>query len=183
MSKYFYHYPQEVHDSISRVLEQWAQVWPGLDVSPVAVIARMARIRAIVEAEQARVFTTFGITPADFPVLATLRRAPAPHQLTHGQLAGELGLAPGSITPRIDHLRKAGLVARRTDEADGRVRWARLTPRGLDVINEVIPIHLEMEARLLSGIDAECRDRLASDLAALLASLETTGAQPEPGHP
>jgi DNA-binding MarR family transcriptional regulator len=183
MSKYFYHYPQGVHDSISRVLEQWAQVWPDLDVSPVAVIARMARIRAIVDAEQTRVFTAFGITPADFPVLATLRRAPAPHQLTHGQLADELGLTPGSITPRIDHLRKAGLVDRHHDEADGRVRWASLTPRGLEVVNEVIPQHLQMEAGLLSGIDAECRERLAADLAALLASLEAAGAQPEQGQP
>lgn len=183
MSKHFYHYSQRVHDSISRVLEQWAQVWPELDVSPVAVIARMARIRAIVDAEQTRVFTAFGITPADFPVLATLRRAPSPHRLTHGQLAEELGLTPGSITPRIDHLLKTGLVSRHTDEADGRVRWASLTPRGLDVVNEVIPKHLQMEARLLSGIDAECRDRLASDLSALLASLEAAGAQPEPGQP
>lgn len=159
-------------DSISRVLAQWEQVWPELDVSPVAVIARMARIRAIVEAEQTRVFSAAGITQADFPVLATLRRGAWPHRLTHGQLADELGLTPGSITPRVDHLVRLGLVSRHNDSADGRVRWVGLTDEGLAAINTLIPQHLKLEAELLSGIDPERRERLAEDLRVLLLSLE-----------
>ena len=58
---------QSAPDSIARVLEQWAAVRPDLDVSPVGIIARMARIRSIVDAEQSRVFGSVGITAADFP--------------------------------------------------------------------------------------------------------------------
>lgn len=161
-----------MEDSISRVIAQWAITWPELDVSPIAVIARMARIRAIIEVEQARVFSSAGLTPADFPLLATLRRMPAPHRLTHGRLAEELGLTPGSITPRVDHLVHAGLVTRRSDPDDGRIRWVHLTDAGLAVIDDLIPQHLALEARLLAGISADRQHRLAEDLGALLASLE-----------
>lgn len=169
-----------VDDSISHVITQWGQLWPGLDVSPIGVIARMARIRALIETEQAQLFAEAGITAADFPVLVTLRRTPAPHRLTHGHLAERLGLTPGSITVRVEHLVRAGLITRTADQADARVRWAQLTDRGLSLINDLIPTHLQLEEELLSGIDSPRRQRLAEDLAALLSSLESRTRDPRP---
>ena len=158
-------------DSIARVMAEWATVCPDLDVSPIGVFARMARIRAIVEAEQARVFASGGIATADFPVLVTLRRRQEP--LTHTQLSQELGLTPGTVTVRVDRLEAMGLVAREVDPKDARVRWVHLTPAGQEVLDDLIPRHLAAERDLLAGVDQRRRARLAADLSVLLADLES----------
>jgi DNA-binding MarR family transcriptional regulator len=159
-------------DSISRVLEEWSQVRPELDVSPVGVLARMARIRAIVENEQATVFATAGITAADFPVLVTLRRRQPPFRMTHSRLADDLGLTGGTMTVRVDRLEALGFVRRVMDATDARVRWVQLTDEGHRLIDQLIPRHLAVEEELLQGVSAQHRRRLASDLSVLLADLE-----------
>ena len=159
-------------DSVARVLDEWAQIKPDLDVSPIAIIARMARIRTIIDAQQARVFGTAGITPADFPVLVTLRRRVPPYRLTHTALARDLGLTAGTVTARVDHLETLGLVERQADPADARVRWVRLTRKGVTVVDSLIPEHLAVERELLAGVSPAERDDLAAALATLLADLE-----------
>lgn len=162
-------------DSVGRVLAEWARVRPDLDVSPVGVIARMARIRYLVDAEQARLFATRSITPADFPVLVTLRRRTPPFRLTHSQLAADLGLTAGTVTTRVDRLEGLGLVRRRVDAADSRVRWVELTTDGLEVVDDLIPRHLALEEDLLSALSGAQRARLSKDLAVLLGDLESRG--------
>ena len=170
-----YHYSEvvpESGDSVARVLREWAELEPDLDFTPVGIIARMARIRAVVDAEQTELFGRAGISTADFPVLAVLRRRRPPYRLTQMQLAQELALTPGTVSVRVDRLESAGLVQRDSDERDARVRWVELTPVGLDTINHLIPKHLALEERLLEAIDSSVRARLATDLALVLASLE-----------
>ncbi|HNE89139.1 MAG: MarR family winged helix-turn-helix transcriptional regulator [Candidatus Nanopelagicales bacterium] len=157
-------------DSIAEVLREWAEVRPDLDVSPVGVLARMARIRAIVEVEQAKVFASAGITPADFPVLVTLRRRQEP--VTHTQLSEALGLTPGTVSVRVDRLVALGLAVRDADPSDARVRWVRLTAEGSRLIDDLIPQHLAVEEQLLAGLRRKDRQRLAADLSVLLADLE-----------
>lgn len=164
---------EPARDSIAEVLDQWRAVRPDLDVSPIGIIARMARIRAIVETEQARVFAAAGITAADFPVLVTLRRREVPYRATHSQVAAGLGLTAGTVTTRVDRLVTLGLASREMDPTDGRVRWVALTEAGLQVVETLIPEHLAVERALLAGIPAERRERLATDLSVLLADLES----------
>jgi DNA-binding MarR family transcriptional regulator len=164
---------ERARDSIAHVLDEWAAVRPDLDVGPVGIIARMARIRSIVDAEQSRVFTAAGITSADFPVLVTLRRRVPPYRTTHTQLAEDLALTPGTVTARVDRLVQPGFVTRETDEADARVRWVELTTAGLRLVDRLIPRHLAVEEELLAGISVSRRRRMARDLSALLADLES----------
>lgn len=170
-----YHYSCDVSesgDSIARVLREWVELEPDLDFTPVGIIARMARIRAVVDVAQTRLFGSAGISPADFPVLAVLRRRRPPYRLTQMQLAKELALTPGTVSVRVDRLESAGLVKRESDFRDARVRWVELTSVGVDTINNLIPKHLALEAQLLEGVDGSVRERLATDLAIVLASLE-----------
>ena len=157
-------------DSIAEVLREWAEVRPDLDVSPVGVLARMARIRAIVEVEQAKVFASAGITPADFPVLVTLRRRQEP--VTKTQISEEIGLTTGTVSVRVDRLVALGLAVRDADPSDARVRWVRLTAEGSRLIDDLIPQHLAVEEQLLAGLRRKDRQRLAADLSVLLADLE-----------
>jgi DNA-binding MarR family transcriptional regulator len=159
-------------DSIAEVLREWHDIAPELDVAPVGVIARMARIRAIVEREQARIFSGAGITPADFPLLVTLRRRHPPYRMIHTQLAASTGLTAGTVTTRVDRLAELLLVDRRPDPDDARIRWVTLTEQGVDLVQRLIPQHLAAEHELLAGVPESVRARLARDLSTLLADLE-----------
>ena len=162
----------ESGDSIARVLREWTELEPDLDFTPVDIIARMARIRAVVEDEQGKLFGSAGISPADFPVLAVLRRRRPPYRLPQMQLTQELALTPGTVSVRVGRLESAGLVKRESDDHDARLRWVELTPSGVATINDLVPKHLAAEEQLLAAVDPAVRQRLADDLAIVLASLE-----------
>jgi simple sugar transport system ATP-binding protein len=72
------------------------------------------------------------MTFADYTLLATLHREPAPHALPVGRLA-ELVLRPmGSITQVVDRLESSGLVRRQLDANDRRRVLIELTPAGVE---------------------------------------------------
>src|ERR671931_2571892 len=61
-------------DSVDRLLESWGAVRPDLDLSPVAIVARLGRLRRAIAAELETVYAEHGLTGADFSALVTLRR-------------------------------------------------------------------------------------------------------------
>lgn len=68
-----------------------------------------------------------GLTATTSATLATIARQ---GPLSLGELAGLEQVAPPTITKVVDKLEAAGLVERRTDPTDGRVRTVRLTVAG-----------------------------------------------------
>jgi DNA-binding MarR family transcriptional regulator len=77
----------------------------------------------------------------------------------------------GAISQRLDRLEGRGLVTRAPSETDGRGVQVRLTAKGLELIDKVLPTHVDTEAELLSGLSAAERDQLAGLLRSLLESL------------
>jgi DNA-binding MarR family transcriptional regulator len=156
-------------DSIDRVIAGWAAVRPDLDVAPVAVISRLARVNALVREELDVVFAQHGITADGFALLATLVRLGAPHRATAAQLLEELGAAPDELSSLAERLARSGLV-RRTAGADAIIE---ATPDGLELFEGCAPDHLATEARLVASLTEDERDALAILLRKLLVSLET----------
>src|SRR5579862_6091385 len=107
-----------VPDATDRVLHQWAQVRPDLDVSSVGVISRLERLRAIIAEEQEAVFAEHGVTNPTFTMLVTLVRINQPGGISQRRLANEMGLTPGTVSARVDRLVADGLVVRSPDPAD-----------------------------------------------------------------
>lgn len=166
-------------DHVGRILEQWATERPDLDVSPMGVIGRLHRLAQRLDAELHPVFAAAGLGDGDFDILATLRRAGAPHRLTPGDLAATSMVTSGAVTKRVDRLERAGLVTREANPADGRSRVVGLTPRGLELVDRLVEQHVANEHRLLAGLDAGERRQLAGllerwgkhlDAAAVVAS-------------
>jgi DNA-binding PadR family transcriptional regulator len=58
----------------------------------------------------------------------------------------------GAMTNRLHRLERAGLIERRPDPGDGSWRLVRLTARGRKLVDELAPIHLENEERLLASL-------------------------------
>jgi DNA-binding MarR family transcriptional regulator len=107
-----------------------------------------------------------------FDVLAALRRAGAPYQLTPGQLIHENLVTSGTITNRLDRLESDGLLARYPDPSDGRGTLVRITAQGIKVIDAALASLLQREKELLKSLKREEQSTLATLLSSILASLE-----------
>lgn len=165
-----------MRDSVDEIIDGWHRERPDLAVAPVGVITRLARVRAHLDAALTQVFAGFELTPADFQVLVTLRRAGAPYQLVQARLMDALGLTSGTISVRLARLEQRGVVVREPDPGDRRIFSVRLTPLGLELFDRIAPVHLESEDLLLSALAPRERDQLADLLRKLLGSFEQTGA-------
>ena len=163
-------------DSVDRLLLDWERERPDLDFTPVGVVTRLARVRGHLDSGVGSVFARYGLTAADFGVIITLRRAGDPYTMPQARLMDALGLTSGTVSVRLDRLVKSGVVTRETDPANARVSLITLTDKGLQLFNEVAPVHLANEDRLLSALGADERLLLADLLRRLLADFETTPA-------
>ncbi|ACU72745.1 transcriptional regulator, MarR family [Catenulispora acidiphila DSM 44928] len=173
-----------LQDSVDRFLEGWAQVQPDLDLSPVAVVQRLGRVRRIIEAEVEATFAEFGLNGPDYIALATLRQLDQPEGVPQRRLMRELGLTSGTISVRIERLADRSLVAVAPDPADRRNTLVSLAPAGRDLLDRVTPAHLSTESRLLAALDSEQRETLSALLRLLLVAFEgsvSTGALPRLG--
>jgi DNA-binding MarR family transcriptional regulator len=162
-------------DHVDEIVAQWATERPDLDSSPLHVVGRISRLSDVIDEQLRPVFSAFGLGDGDFDVLATLRRNGAPFELTPTELAARTMVTSGAVSKRVDRLAGAGLVERRINDVDGRGRYVRLTGRGKALIDEAYPVHLRNEARLLAGLSAAERDRLAALLRKVGASIEAAG--------
>ncbi|KAB2339183.1 MarR family winged helix-turn-helix transcriptional regulator [Actinomadura rudentiformis] len=161
-------------DAVAALIEQWRHERPDVDVSPLAVVARVMRISRLWDKEIKDFLAGHDLEPGEFDMLSTLRRSGEPYELTAGAFLKASLVTTGAITLRVDRMDAKGLVTRVRDEGDRRSVKIRLTPRGLEVINRVLPLHLANEARLLEALDEGEKGELASMLCRLLESYGDT---------
>ncbi|MFB9311562.1 MarR family winged helix-turn-helix transcriptional regulator [Nocardioides plantarum] len=148
-------------DHVGRILEQWRVERPDLDMSPLGIIGRLHRLADRLDAELRVVFAQAGLTDGDFDVLASLRRAGAPYELTPGELGASTMITSGAVTKRVDRLIAQGYVDRYVSADDARSRRVRLTEAGVALIDDLVPRHVANEHRLLAGFTAQERAVLA----------------------
>ena len=137
------------HDRIDEILEQWQQESPQLDVSALAVTGRVMRIARLLEKHRETVLAEYGLNVWSFDVLATLRRQGSPYQLKPTDLYGLLMLSSGAMTNRIDRLEEDGVVVRLRDPDDRRSVSVQLTPKGIELMDTVMPVLFEKEKQFL----------------------------------
>jgi DNA-binding MarR family transcriptional regulator len=164
-------------DSVDRLLASWAATRPDLDLSAVAVIARLDRLRRIIDAELAATFAEHGLDGPDFAALVTLRRLDQPGGVTQRQLMRELNLSSGTVSVRVERLADRGLVSRATDPADRRNSLITLTGAGRALFDAVTPAHITTENRLLSALSEQQRGELVCLLRTLLVSFEGSAGE------
>ncbi len=168
--------PPRLSDSVDRLIAEWGRARPDLDVSPIGVVTRLARVRAHIDAELEALFAQHGLGGPAFAVLATLTRLGEAGGVPQRRLMDELALTSGTISVRIDRLVEEGLVERRPDAADRRATLVAMTPRGRELIERIIPAHLDNERRMLAALTDAERDTLADLLRRLLVEFEGAGA-------
>jgi len=160
-----------MRDEVDRLVEAWHRERADLDLAPVEVFSRISRLTRLLDRARRRAFTAHRIEPWEFDVLAALRRAGAPYQLSPGRLLHETLVTSGTMTNRVDRLAGRGLVDRLPDPGDRRGVLVRLTAEGRSTVDAAFEELLAHERDLLAALPADDRATLATLLKVLMTPL------------
>src|SRR5918992_4384537 len=158
-----------MRDEVDELVEAWERERADLDLAPVAVFSRISRLARPLDLARREAFTAHDIESWEFDVLAALRRAGAPYELSPGRLLRETLVTSGTMTNRVDRLAGRGLVERHPDPADRRGVLVRLTPEGKSAVDGAFEALLAAEAELISALPSAGQATLAALLRTLLA--------------
>ncbi len=92
-----------------------------------------------------------GITRAQWWALANLSRH-EPEGMVQSDLARLLDIGKVSVGGLIDRLEAAGLVERRFDSADRRLKRVYVTPAGYEVIDKMTEVGRSLNSKIMAGI-------------------------------
>ncbi len=156
-------------DEVDRIVAAWRRERPDLDVSPLEVLSRVDRLSRHLDRARRDAFQAHGLEPWTFDVLAALRRAGAPYELSPGRLLRQTLVTSGTMTNRVDRLAGRNLVERLPDPSDRRGVLVRLTPEGKLAVEVAVVALLAAEAELIAALPTSDQTTLASLLRTLLA--------------
>ena len=135
--------------------------------------SRVIRLARHLELARRDVLASRELDTWEYDVLAALRAAAAPHELSPGALMNETQVASGTMTNRIDRLSRRGYVTREPDPTDRRGVQVRLTPSGRKKIDLVNADLATAEALAWRRLGARKTDQLDAIVQELLTELET----------
>lgn len=160
-------------DDVDEIVAAWRRERPDLDVAPLEVLSRISRLARRLDLARGSAFATHQLDGWAFDVLAALRRAGDPYELSPGALVQQTLVTSGTMTGRVDRLERQQLVERRPDPGDRRGVLVRLTPAGRDVVDAAMADLIEQEKSLLAQVSTEDQQSLATMLRGMLAPLES----------
>jgi len=160
----------KMRDEVDRLIAAWKAQRPDLDLSPLGVLSRITRISRHLDIERRNAFAdldTWG-----FDVLAALRRAGAPYQLSPSHLMQETLVTSGTMTNRLDRLEELELITREQDPSDGRGSLVTLTKSGVRAVDAAMEALLGRERNFLAPLSSDEKKELARLLSLIAAQFE-----------
>jgi len=163
-------------DHVDELVEQWAVERPELDTSGLRLSARVVRLQRFLDQAANETASALGLQLGELNVLAALRRAGEPYELTPTDLYRGLLISSGAMTNRLDRLEDHRLITRIPDPDDRRRIKVGLTERGRTLIDQAMDEHTVVLREAFAGIDDDQRAELERLLRAVLVGLEADRA-------
>lgn len=113
---------------------------------------------------------THAMTRAQWVILSRLERQPG---MSQNELAAICEVEPITVGRLVDRLESRGLVERRADPADRRVRRLHLLPAAKPILETIHAARESMSARITAGLDETTRNTLIDALLVLKENLAT----------
>jgi DNA-binding MarR family transcriptional regulator len=159
-------------DEVDRLIAAWQRERPDLDVEPMQVLSRITRLARHLDRARRKAFSDHELDSWAFDVLAALRRAGEPYELSPGRLIRETLVTSGTMTNRVDRLELLGLVERLPDPGDRRGVRVRLTDRGRHAVDDALGDLLDQERQLLAVLTGPDRRQLGDLLRRVAAPID-----------
>lgn len=149
-------------DQVDYLVLAWAKERPDLDVSPMHIFSRVARLAQQSDRRTDAALRPLNLKRSEVSVLYALLAAGQPYECTAGDLARLCAVTTGSLTKRVDRLCERGYVTRSQTGADGRVVTVRLTPAGVRAADRATRASLATTEAPLSHLSKAERRELAT---------------------
>ncbi|WP_155373324.1 MarR family winged helix-turn-helix transcriptional regulator [Catellatospora vulcania] len=164
----------ESRDRVDDHVDRWLPVLPGLDPDVEGAVTRMKKLSDHLRRVREQSLVDFDLQRHEFDTLHSLagrggRAAPS-------ELAGDLGMAPATVTGRLDGLEQRGYIRRAPSTADRRRVDIELTDAGRAAWLGAMDVLGDEEYRLLGALNADERRTLADLLRRMMLAAE----QPAP---
>ena len=160
-------------DWIDESLEAWAREYPDVDMSTLSPITRLVRLGVLMDTFQKETLEPFDLTPSDYAVLSTLRRAGPPYQLSPSELYTVLERSSGGMTKMLKRLEGLGLIERIPDPEDRRSIRVLLTESGVALQEEIFNVFLSRTQELLHSVSPAKLREIDNSLRLLLDGIES----------
>src|SRR5579859_4926441 len=121
----------------------------SLDRDPLIVLHDVARLLRTRFDQKAR---AYGMTRAQWIILARLERQPG---ISQNEMASICEVEPITVGRLVDRLERHGLVERRSDPSDRRIRRLHLLPAAGPILEAIARERDAMSARLTADLDAQ----------------------------
>ncbi len=111
---------------------------------------------------------THAMTRAQWVILSRLERQPG---MSQNEMAAICEVEPITVARLIDRLEARGLVERRADPADRRIRRLHLLPAAKPILATINHARELMNERIIAGLDAKTRETLIDALLVIKENL------------
>jgi len=159
-------------DAVDAIVERWARERPDLDTSAKGITGRLVRLAGLCHDAFDEASAPLGIVGGEFGLLAALRRAGEPYELTPTELSRLMMMTSGGMTAALDRMEKKGFITRAPNPKDRRGSLVRLTAEGRKVIEKAMDQHADVELDLVRGLTVPEREKLIVLLRKMLVALE-----------
>lgn len=146
------------------VVEKWRAIFPDIDYETASLWTRMRLATRILVDSTATAIAPFGLTVADFDVLAALYREPEPRALSIAALAEATSRTHGSVSVHSKSMGERGLVKRVETSLDARMSLLQLTRKGSMLVEKVVPRIVAAQAETAVTLTRDERRTLAGIL-------------------
>ena len=164
-------------DPVDTILTQWQRERPDIDPAPMQLFGLLARAQLLSTLYFNDLLERWSLSRGSFDVLAALRRAGPPFSLTPKQLSKSLMLSGAGMTSRLDRLEALRLIIRLPEPTDRRSLKIQLTPRGVRLIDEVVPEIVDAQWKIASAMGSEKTAALTKALRMLTDILSKSDAR------
>jgi DNA-binding MarR family transcriptional regulator len=113
---------------------------------------------------------TYGMTRAQGVILARLARQPG---MTQNEMAGLCEVEPITVGRLVDRLEARGLLERRLDPSDRRIRRLHLLPAAEPILQEIQRYKAELFREITQGLDEDTIARVTDALLTMKSQLTT----------
>jgi len=158
-------------DPVDAAMAQWGTTWPDNDPLAVGVLLRLFLIVRHIEALTERACAPHGISFPELHLLGSLDRLAA-RETSLAQLASTSLLSLPMAARHLNRIEQLGLVTRSLSEGNRAVNLLRITPRGREILHDIIKHEMEHEHAALYGMPTQDLKQLAKLLRPLLHDLQ-----------
>jgi MarR family 2-MHQ and catechol resistance regulon transcriptional repressor len=141
-----------------RVKESGPQ-YAGFDLASAEILLGLRFTEDVLQQACAPLLGEFGISKSSLNILMLLRHGPPEGMQLH-DLGDLLLVSRANITGLIDHLEQREYVTRVVDQTDRRARFARITAKGVELLNTFMPMHYRNVRAMLHNLSDEEKKQL-----------------------